>query len=56
LYFQVSALGAESKRLEDIHPDHAEAINSKQTEIEDNWTRLKDKVCESHILASFLSH
>ncbi|XP_060596253.1 spectrin alpha chain, non-erythrocytic 1-like isoform X2 [Ruditapes philippinarum] len=43
---KVSALGAESKRLEDIHPDHAEAINSKQTEIEDNWTRLKDKGAE----------
>ena len=41
---KVSQLGAESKRLEDIHPDHADAINSKQTEIEDNWTRLKDKV------------
>lgn len=41
---QVSALGAESKRLQEIHPDHADAINTKQTEIEDNWTRLKDKV------------
>ncbi|XP_052790860.1 spectrin alpha chain-like isoform X3 [Mya arenaria] len=43
---KVSALGAESKRLEDIHPDHAEAIDTKQSEIEDNWRRLKNKGAE----------
>ncbi|XP_052259701.1 spectrin alpha chain-like isoform X3 [Dreissena polymorpha] len=43
---KVSQLGAESKRLQDIHPDHEDAINAKQTEIEDNWMQLKEKGAE----------
>ena len=43
---QVTALGAESKRLEEIHKDQADTINAKQNEIEDNWERLKEKGAE----------
>ena len=43
---QVSALGIESKRLEEIHKDQADTISSKQNEIEDNWERLKEKGSE----------
>lgn len=43
---KVTALGAESKRLEEIHKDQADTINAKQNEIEDNWERLKEKGAE----------
>lgn len=44
LYFsKVHALSKEAERLEDIHKEQAPQINAKQTEIVDNWEKLKNK-------------
>lgn len=41
---QVKSLGAEANRLIEIHPDQAEDIRKKQSEIEHGWEKLKHKV------------
>ncbi|XP_060065678.1 spectrin alpha chain-like isoform X1 [Ylistrum balloti] len=43
---KVTMLGNESERLMDIHKDQAGQISNKQTEIVDNWERLKNKGSE----------
>ncbi|KAJ8300491.1 hypothetical protein KUTeg_022010 [Tegillarca granosa] len=43
---KVTALGKEADRLIDIHPHSGEQINSKKTEIADNWEKLKGKAGE----------
>ena len=40
---QIDSLSKEADRLKDIHKDQGGQITSKQTEIVDNWRRLKDK-------------
>ena len=41
---QVSTLTTEADRLKDIHKDQAGQIEEKQTEIAENWQKLKTKV------------
>ncbi|XP_021352010.1 spectrin alpha chain-like [Mizuhopecten yessoensis] len=43
---KVTMLGNESERLMDIHKEQAGQISNKQTEIVDNWERLKNKGSE----------
>lgn len=40
---KISTLGKEADRLMDSHKDQAGQISSKQTEIADNWEKLKNK-------------
>jgi len=58
----VSALGSESERLRQGHPEHASQIKAKQAEIASNWERLnlkaadrKRKLEESGLLHRFLA-
>lgn len=44
IIFQISTLSKEAERLMDSHKDQAEQISNKQTEIADNWEKLKNKV------------
>lgn len=41
---QVNTLSQEADRLRDINPEHADQIQAKQAEIQENWNRLSDKV------------
>ncbi|XP_062606729.1 spectrin alpha chain-like isoform X6 [Saccostrea cucullata] len=43
---KVHALSKEAERLEDIHKEQAPQISAKQTEIVDNWEKLKNKGAE----------
>lgn len=59
---KVKALGAEADRLTDTHPDQADEIRKKQSEIEQGWEKLKTKSAErranledSYYLHRFLS-
>ncbi|XP_071155968.1 spectrin alpha chain-like isoform X8 [Mytilus edulis] len=40
---KIQTIGKEADRLMDTHKDQAEQISSKQTEIADNWEKLKNK-------------
>lgn len=40
---KISTLSKEAERLMDSHKDQAEQISNKQTEIADNWEKLKNK-------------
>lgn len=40
---KISTLSKEAERLMDSHKDQAEQISTKQTEIADNWEKLKNK-------------
>lgn len=59
---KVSTLGAEAKRLCDIHADHSDQIREKQSEIAAYWQSLtakakerKQKLDESYFLHRFLA-
>lgn len=59
---KVATLGAEAKRLCDIHADHSEQIHEKQSEIAAYWQSLtakakerKQKLDESYFLHRFLA-
>ena len=41
---QVKAMGQEAERLTETHPDQADDIRKKQSEIENNWEKLRQKV------------
>ncbi|XP_067662527.1 spectrin alpha chain-like isoform X1 [Haliotis asinina] len=55
---KVTALGAESKRLQEIHQEQAGQISGKQNEIEENWDRLRTKASgrRSHLDDSYNLH
>lgn len=51
-------MSKEAERLEDIHKEQAPQINAKQTEIVDNWQKLKNKGTsrKAHLDDSYYLH
>ena len=41
---QVRVLGSEADRLAENHEDQAEHVAAKRAEIDDNWSKLRNKV------------